>query len=316
MNTPATPPGFWRVILTALRPRTLPLSIATVLAATLTAALQGRFHIGVFALLLSTTLLLQIFCNLANDYGDGMRGTDRDRSDAPVRVLAAAWITPAAMRRVLWASGSLCTLSGLWLLYTALPHLSGPAAHWWPWLAAGTAALAAAWFYTGGKRPYGYTGWGDAAVWLFFGWVGVLGGALLFGAQADLPAAAAANAVGLWCAAVLNINNLRDRENDAQSGKHTLAVRLGARGGLIYHAGLLLAASASWALWLAHAVPAWLWPLAAVALAVFYRHHAANLGRAQHPSGRAEYNRQLAALCRFVLAWTLGHGILLYALNY
>ena len=220
------------------------------------------------------------------------------------------------MHHVLWASGSLCTLSGLWLLYTALPHLSGPAAHWWPWLAAGTAALAAAWFYTGGKRPYGYTGWGDAAVWLFFGWVGVLGGALLFGAQADLPAAAAANAVGLWCAAVLNINNLRDRENDAQSGKHTLAVRLGARGGLIYHAGLLLAASASWALWLAHAVPAWLWPLAAVALAVFYRHHAANLGRAQHPSGRAEYNRQLAALCRFVLAWTLGHGVLLYALNY
>lgn len=312
MNTPHSRPAPWRIALAAVRPRTLSLSIATTLAASLVAAVQGRFHGGVFTALLCTTLLLQIFANLANDYGDGLRGADRHRPDAPLRVLAAAWVTPAQMRRLLCFSGSLCLISGLSLIALALPHLSGPTAHAWPWLLAGTAALAAAWFYTAGARPYGYAGWGDAAVWLFFGWVGVLGGALLYGARADLPAAAAANAVGLWCAAVLNINNLRDRDNDAHCGKRTLAVRLDACGGLIYHVCLLILAAASWTVWFVHALPYFLLPLATLVLTLFYIDHIAALHRARQAAGRHEYNRQLAALSHFVLLWVWQHGVALW----
>lgn len=297
-------PATWRIWLAAARLRTLPLAMASVLTATLIAGVQHHFRPVILIALASTTVLLQIFCNLANDYGDGLRGTDTDRSQAPLRVLAAGWVSPARMRRALACCALLCVASGLWLLALALPALSGLAGRWWLWLLLGALALAAAWAYTAGRKPYGYAGLGDVAVWLFFGWLAVLGGAILYGAAPDLPAAAAANALGLWCAAVLNINNLRDRAGDAAASKRSFPVRFGLNAGRGYHAALLLLAAASWLLWQTRLdLP----PAAVMAshgvLAVFYLGHVCDLWRAEQAGQRWRYNRQLAALSLFVLLW-------------
>ncbi len=165
----------------------------------------------------------------------------------------------------------------------------------------GALALLAAWAYTAGHRPYGYVGLGDAAVWLFFGLLAVLGGSVLYGAAITWPSVAAANALGLWCTAVLNINNMRDIPTDLAAGKHTIAARLGLRRAGRYHAVLLGLAAASWGVWLYHSLPPMAAILLAAALLLFYRHHDHALRNA--PQRPHEYNRQLAQLSLFILLW-------------
>lgn len=302
-----------RLWLQAARPRTLPLAAAGIFAGALMAAQQQRFQAAVLLLSLLTALLLQVFGNLANDYGDARHGADRHRhSDAPRRLVASGLINAAAMRRALRLCAGLCLLSGLWLLATALPALSGAIASWWSWLALGALCLAAAWAYTAGPHPYGYAGWGDMAVWLFFGPVAVLGSAALHGASIGVPEAAAATAVGLWCAAVLNINNLRDRRHDRAAGKLTLAVRLGLRRALLYHTALLLLAALAWGLWLHSCLPAAATILSSLLLAGFYLDHGRSLCRAVRNDDVAAHNRQLAKLSAFVLAWVSVQALLWY----
>ena len=298
ITRPHAPITVW---LAALRLRTLPLAGAAMLAAAMLAWQQQVFQAALFIASLSTAVLLQIFSNLANDYGDAAHGADRQRRHGPVRAVAAGLIAPWHMRRALLGCALLCMASGLWLLAISLPTLHGWAAQWWLWLLLGALALLAAWAYTAGHRPYGYVGLGDAAVWLFFGLLAVLGGSVLYGAGITWPSVAAANALGLWCTAVLNINNMRDIPTDLAAGKHTIAARLGLRRAGRYHAVLLGLAAASWGVWLYHSLPPMAAILLAAALLLFYRHHDHALRNA--PQRPHEYNRQLAQLSLFILLW-------------
>lgn len=231
----------------AARLRTLPLAVATVLAGS-TVARQlspSGFDYPVFALTLLTTILLQILSNFANDYGDGVKGTDALRTHGNARAVQSGWITARQMKTAIVALAILCLLSGIALLIIALGN------NWaslLSFLLVGLAAIAAAILYTVGPHAYGYRGLGDVMVFLFFGWVGVVGTAWLQVKQ-FLPAMLLpAFAVGLLATAVLNLNNLRDLEDDQKAGKITIPVRLGFQNGLLYHHLLVLAGCGSWLL--------------------------------------------------------------------
>lgn len=181
----------------------------------------------VAALCALTTMLLQILSNLANDYGDAQNGADLGGlRQGPARAVQSGAISAAAMRRGIVVCGLLALLSGLVLLYVAFGLDNAPVAL--GFLALGLGCIWAAYRYTAGTNPYGYAGWGDAAVFVFFGLVGVLGTYFLqaqtFRPALLLPAAA----LGLLANGVLTINNIRDRESDAATGKRTIPVRLGA----------------------------------------------------------------------------------------
>lgn len=315
LSPPALPFPTASVWLQALRLHTLPLAVAGMLAGAMLAWQQQVFQTGVFAASLSTALLLQIFSNLANDYGDAANGADHRRHGKPARAVASGLITPVQMRRALWLCALLCCASGLWLLAVALPALNGLPGQWWLWVVLGGLCLLAAWAYTAGRHPYGYAGLGDMAVWLFFGLVAVLGSSTLYGAQTDLLAAAVANALGLWCAAVLNINNMRDIHTDLAAGKHTIAAQLGGRAALFYHTALLVLAALCWGIWSMRHLPAPLVGGQIILSLLLYGHHLRRLLRARQRVQAAGYNRQLAQLSLFVLLWTAANWLLLWWLQ-
>lgn len=216
-----------------IRPRTLPLAVSVTLAGTALAVRHGALRADVFVLALATTLLLQILSNLANDYGDGRRGTDRLRApDAPPRLSAQGMVSPQRLKLLMAATAAAALLCGLALLLTALPGWQARL----PFLLLGALALAAALGYTLGRRPYGYRMLGEAAVWLTFGLLGI-GGHFYLQAQVwDAAVLLPACGSGLLAAAVLHINNIRDIRSDRAAGKRTLAA-----GGLLCYAayGLL-----------------------------------------------------------------------------
>lgn len=201
---------------TGARPRTLPAAIVPVVVGTGVAVGYGRFSAWRAALALVVALALQIGVNYANDYSDGIRGTD-ERRVGPVRLVASGLASP---RRVLAAAlgcfGVAC-VAGLVLAAVS---------SWWL-LLLGAAAVAAAWFYTGGSRPYGYRALGEVSVFLFFGLAAVAGTAYVQMGRMPWLAVAASAPVGLLACALLVINNLRDIPTDSQTGKRTLAVVLG-----------------------------------------------------------------------------------------
>lgn len=198
------------------RPRTLPAALAPVAVGTGVAAPDVDLFRALLAL--AVALLLQIGVNFANDYSDGVRGTDQTRV-GPTRLVASGIATPAAVKRAAFAMFFLAALCGFVLaLQTSL------------WLILiGLASILAAWFYTGGKNPYGYLGYGELFVFVFFGLVAVIGTAYVQTEEISLLALLASIPVGMLACALLVINNLRDRANDAVAGKRTLAVRIGDR---------------------------------------------------------------------------------------
>ncbi|MFF3222132.1 1,4-dihydroxy-2-naphthoate polyprenyltransferase [Nocardia suismassiliense] len=198
------------------RPRTLPNAIAPVLAGTGAAAsLDGAvWWKALLALLVSLALIIGV--NYANDYSDGIRGTD-DVRVGPVRLVGQRLASPAAVRNAAMLSLGIAAVVGLVLAATTA---------WWL-LLVGVACLAGAWFYTGGSKPYGYSGFGEIAVFVFFGLIGVLGTEFVQAEQIDWAGAVLAVSVGAFSSAVLVANNLRDIPTDSQSGKVTLAVKLG-----------------------------------------------------------------------------------------
>ncbi|MFI9401662.1 1,4-dihydroxy-2-naphthoate polyprenyltransferase [Nocardia sp. NPDC052316] len=198
------------------RPRTLPNAIAPVLAGTGAAAsLDGAvWWKAVLALLVSLALIIGV--NYANDYSDGIRGTD-DVRVGPVRLVGQRLASPAAVRNAAMLSLGIAAIVGLVLAATTA---------WWL-LLVGVACLAGAWFYTGGSKPYGYSGFGEIAVFVFFGLIGVLGTEFVQAERIDWAGAVLAVSVGAFSSAVLVANNLRDIPTDSQSGKVTLAVKLG-----------------------------------------------------------------------------------------
>lgn len=199
------------------RPRTLPNSVAPVVVGSGAAAALDAFDLPRALLALVVALTLQVGVNYANDYSDGVRGTDDDRV-GPLRLVGSRLATPAQVRTAAFACFGLAGLAGLVLVV-----LTG---QWWM-LAVGALCIAGAWFYTGGEKPYGYAGWGEAAVFLFFGLVAVLGTQYVQAGRVSWVAVAASVAMGAFSASVLVANNLRDVPTDATAGKVTLAVRLG-----------------------------------------------------------------------------------------
>ena len=208
------------------RPRTLPLSVSPVIAGSAVAVAAGAFDWLRALLALAVGVAMQIGVNLSNDYSDGVRGTDAHRV-GPQRLVASGAATPRAVKRAAFGCFGVGCVAGLGLVWLT---------HWWWLIAVGAAIVVAAWFYTGGKHPYGYAGLGEVSVFIFFGVVATAGTALV---QTGLrPSAMAAGvylaAVGLAClaqgagaCAVLVANNLRDIPTDAAAGKRTLSVRLG-----------------------------------------------------------------------------------------
>jgi 1,4-dihydroxy-2-naphthoate octaprenyltransferase len=198
------------------------------------AAALGGFDAVRALLALGVALALQVGVNYANDYSDGIRGTD-DTRVGPFRLTASRAASPAAVGVAAGIAFGAAAAAGLWLI-----ALTGA---WWL-LAVGAAAIAAAWLYTGGPRPYGYLGLGEVFVFLFFGLVAVLGTTYTQAGRISPTAVAAAVGVGSLACALLVANNLRDLPTDAAAGKRTLAVRLDDAGTRRLYAGLLLLAGA------------------------------------------------------------------------
>lgn len=197
------------------RPKTLPAAIAPVMVGT---ALAGAAWMPVRALLaLVVALSLQVGVNYANDYSDGIRGTDHARV-GPVRLVGQGLAPAHRVRGAAFLSFGVAGVAGL-----VLVALSG---HWWL-LVVGAASIAAAWLYTGGPRPYGYVGLGEVFVFVFFGVVPVLGTLYVQTGSIDTNAVLASVGVGALACAILVTNNLRDIPTDTRAGKRTLAVRLG-----------------------------------------------------------------------------------------
>ena len=253
LATPAMPAPRLAAWLHSLRPGTLLLSGVAIALGSALAAWRGAFDPATALLALLTATLLQILCNLANDYGDVRKGSDGPARVGPRRPLQTGAITLAQMRAALWLCGSLCVASGAALIAHAVRTPDAALL----FVLLGLLCIAAALGYTLGRHAYGYLGLGDVSVLVFFGWVGVAGSYALQTGRIDALVFWPATACGLFAVAVLNINNLRDIETDARAGKHTLAVRLGPRRARGYHAALLALAPLCLAAWAALTLRGW-----------------------------------------------------------
>jgi len=229
-----------QIWLKAFRLRTLPLAVAATTLGSLLGYAENRFRWGVFIFGTLTTLFLQILSNLANDYGDARKGTDNEHRIGPLRVTQSGLVT---QRQILWMIGIfvlLSLISGSLLIWSGLQ--SGKFWIYSLFFLLGLSAIYAAIKYTIGKRPYGYVGFGDIMVFIYFGILGVAGTYFLHTQSFHLTILLPASSVGLFSAGVLNLNNLRDHANDALNGKNTLVVRMGVPWAKIYHVILLLTA--------------------------------------------------------------------------
>ena len=214
------------------RPRTLPAAVSPVLAGTGVAAYDDGAVWWKALLALVVSLALQVAVNYANDYSDGVRGTD-DVRVGPVRLTAARLATPAAVKRAAFAAFGVAGAAGLVLAATTA---------WWL-VAVGLVSVVAAWYYTGGSKPYGYLGLGEVMVFVFFGLVAVVGTHYVQVEEWSADALAAAVGIGALACAILVVNNLRDIPTDREVGKQTLAVRLGDRRTRLLYAVLVTVAA-------------------------------------------------------------------------
>ncbi len=224
--------------LVTFRLRTLPLSLSTIILGSFLAAFHDRFQWSIFIWAVLTTLFLQILSNLANDYGDAVHGVDNHGRVGPKRSLQTGAITLREMKNAIIIFVILSLVSGILLLSEGTKGLQ--LSYWLIMFVIGILAIGAALKYTIGKKPYGYAGLGDFAVFLFFGIVGVMGTYFLHTHTVTIPEFLPAMAIGFFSTGVLNLNNLRDRDNDAAYGKHTIVVKLGIQKGKTYHAMLLI----------------------------------------------------------------------------
>ncbi len=221
----------------AARLRTLPLALSSVALGSFLSVKSGTYSLAVIGLSVLTTLLLQILSNFANDYGDSEKGTDNEKRLGPVRTVQGGEISKKEMRVGIAVSGFLSLVSGLFLIYFGLKTQLIPAL---VFFIIGLAAIAAAIKYVVGKNAYGYRGLGDVFVFIFFGLVGVVGSYYLNTQTASLLVWLPAITIGLFSTGVLNLNNMRDAENDRASHKITIPVRLGRSKSNLYHLFLIV----------------------------------------------------------------------------
>jgi 1,4-dihydroxy-2-naphthoate octaprenyltransferase len=211
------------------RPRTLPVSVVPVLVGTAVGSAEGSVIWWRAAAALAVSLAIQVGTNYANDYSDGVRGTDTVRV-GPVRLVASGLAAPREVKRAALVAFAVAAVAGLALAIAVSPVL----------IAVGVVSILAGWFYTGGPRPYGYAGLGEVFVFVFFGLVATVGSAYVQLERLTGLAVLAAIPVGLLAVALLVVNNLRDLIGDAAAGKRTLAVRLGAPATRRLYAACLL----------------------------------------------------------------------------
>lgn len=233
-----------KVWLQAARLRTLPLSISGILVGSGMAIKENVFRWDVFGLAILATLGFQILSNYANDYGDGIKGTDNEDRVGPKRAMQLGLLSSKQLKSAMRLTTVITTVIVIALIYSSFgqsePILSIV------YFLLGIAAIVAAIKYTVGKSAYGYRGLGDVFVFLFFGLVSVLGSYFLFATKLPSYHFFAAACIGCFSTLVLHLNNMRDRESDVKVGKNTLAVYLGKKGALRYHNALLALGMIFW----------------------------------------------------------------------
>jgi 1,4-dihydroxy-2-naphthoate polyprenyltransferase len=243
----STPDGI-RIWLMAARVRTLPAAIAPVLVGTSLAGFAHVFHPLRFIAALVGAIFIQVGTNLSNDYSDARRGADTEDRLGPVRVTAGGLVPPKRVLVATYISFGVAVLAGIYLIAVA----------GWQLLIVGAASILAGVLYTGGPRPYGYEGLGEAFVFLFFGIVAVAGSYFVQVKHLNWEAFALAVPVGLLAASILVVNNVRDIDSDRRAGKRTLAVRLGReRTRVLFAVTVYLAFALAPVTWLFGPVTAW-----------------------------------------------------------
>ena len=228
-----------KVWIEAARPRTLPLALSSIGLGTFLAAFEGKVSWLVFILASLTTIFLQILSNLANDYGDTQHGADHHEREGPARAVQAGSISPKKMKSAIYLFIGLSLFSGIMLLVMAF---SGFSLNFLILLLLGLLSIGAAINYTMGKNPYGYAGFGDLFVIIFFGLVGVVGTYFCHTGEIRWDTTLPALSCGLLATAVLNLNNIRDIRSDQMAGKRSIPVRIGRKNAVIYHWSLLVLA--------------------------------------------------------------------------
>ena len=228
-----------RHYINAARLRTLPLSVSGIIVGSCLAASKDQFNWSIFILAMLTTIGFQIISNFANDYGDGVKGTDNDDRIGPERAIQSGVISPKQMLRAIIISIVITLVVAITLIYISFGK--NDFLNLIIFFLLGIASVAAAIKYTMGEKAYGYSGFGDLFVFLFFGLLSVCGSYYLYTKQFDYMVLLPSFSVGFLSIGVLNLNNMRDRESDIKSGKNTLVVKIGSEFAKYYHYYLLVA---------------------------------------------------------------------------
>lgn len=229
--------------LEAFRLRTLPLSVSGIIMGSFIAKSKGYWDSSIFIFALLTTILFQIVSNLANDLGDSLKGTDNEHRIGPARTVQKGEISVNQMKIAVFLFSLFSLISAGYLIFISSNGMSQDTIYFYAALA--IASVVAAITYTVGKKAYGYYGFGDVFVFLFFGLVSVMGSYTLYTKVFDWITIFPAITIGLLSTAVLNLNNMRDQVNDKFSYKNTLVVKLGFNRAKFYHVGLIMIALTS-----------------------------------------------------------------------
>ena len=224
----------------AARLRTLPLSLSGIIVGSSIAYADGFFKIEIFIFAMLVTVGFQIISNFANDYGDGVKGTDDKERIGPERAIQSGEITPEEMLKAIKISGGVTLILALYLVYISFGKENIGFSI--VFIGLGLASIYAAVKYTMGKNAYGYYGLGDIFVFLFFGILSVCGSYFLYAHTLDLVIFLPAFTIGMLSVGVLNLNNMRDRASDKKSGKNTIVVKIGEEFAKYYHYYLLIGA--------------------------------------------------------------------------
>jgi 1,4-dihydroxy-2-naphthoate octaprenyltransferase len=298
-------PTSFSIWISAFRPRTLALALACIGTGLSLAAADGFFCPLVAVLAVLTATLLQILSNLANDYGDSKHGADSKHRAGPKRAVQSGQVSAAHMKQAMYLAAGAAMVSGIALVVSAF----GMAGLAWlvGFMALGGLAIWAAIAYTATEKPYGYAGLGDLMVFVFFGWVAVLGSYFLQAQQLPSQVWLPACTLGLFSVAVLNVNNVRDLESDKLAGKRSIPVRIGARNARIYHWLLVILAIGLSVFYVTnYAGSAWKWLfLLACPLPLL---NALKLWQARTPA-QADPLLKMMALSTLLFALLLGIGV-------
>jgi 1,4-dihydroxy-2-naphthoate octaprenyltransferase len=287
----------------AFRLRTLPLAFSSILMASFLAYYSGHFQVLILVLSLVTTLFLQVLSNLANDYGDAVSGVDGPDRGGPKRAVQSGAITRGQMKIAIILCAFLAFISGFILIIYVFRD------HWLNllvFLTLGIGAIAAAIKYTMGSNPYGYSGFGDLFVFIFFGLVGVFGGYYLFNRDLEIIFLLPAISCGLLSVGVLNVNNIRDISSDRKAGKRSIPVIIGKEKAIIYHGFLIVGSFLSSIIFVSILMPSF-FGYAFLGLIPFFFYHFKAIKVKEGSSLDVELKKLAFATLFFVLL--LGFGI-------